>query len=112
MRADSLRWVRGSENPVPATKEELKQVKISPLYGDYSILATAGTALVVSTATYDILHPDTMLMVEKAQKAGVRTTLVEGVSYVHGFQMLTGILPEADKATELMLTAVKSNNRK
>lgn len=79
LRRDVLRWVRGSENPTPATKEELKHVKLSPIYGDYSILASAGTTMVISTGTYDILHPDIMLMVDKAEKAGVRTTLIEGV---------------------------------
>lgn len=110
LRSDSLRWIRGSDNPAPATKEELRQVKISPVYADYSILAAAGTAMVISTGTYDILHPDIMVMVGKAEKAGVRTTLIEAMGQIHGFQLLIGLLPEADQVTELMLTATKRNS--
>lgn len=122
-----LTWLRGEGDAKAASVDELRQVKVSPLYGDYSVftplhprpavttqheskhegVSFKGTNIIVTTGLYDILHPDIELMVSKAERAGVKGTCIVNEHGIHAWSVMMGLMPEAAMGMEMVCQAVE-----
>lgn len=71
--------------------------RISPLYGDLSVLPPT----LVFSGTHDILYPDTALFAERARAAGRAVELVAGARMFHVWPLID--MPEAKPARERMV---------
>lgn len=71
--------------------------RISPLYGDLSILPP----VLAFSGTHDILYPDTMLFAEKARALGRSVELVSGERMFHVWPLID--MPEAKPARDRMV---------
>ncbi|MEQ8449253.1 MAG: alpha/beta hydrolase [Nitratireductor sp.] len=71
--------------------------RISPLYGDLSVLPPS----LVFSGTRDLLYPDTLIFVDKARRAGVDIELVSGEKMFHVWPLID--MPEARRARERMV---------
>ncbi|WP_137937447.1 alpha/beta hydrolase [Chitinivorax sp. B] len=69
---------------------------ISPLYADLRGLPP----LVIQVGSDEILFSDADRLMEKAKIAGVRVDFLVGDHMWHGWQMLAGLMPEADSALQ------------
>ena len=96
---------------VPIPPEILANPYLNTLAGDLSIFTTHGTKLIVVSGQWDILHPDILVFVEKAEKAGVQMTYIEGEHQHHCFAVTVGASPEARQAAELINQQVKANGK-
>ncbi|MEC9343334.1 MAG: alpha/beta hydrolase [Pseudomonadota bacterium] len=77
---------------------EFTDWRISPLYGDLSVLPPT----LILTGTHDILNPDTHLLAEKARRAGAQVELFEEKGMFHVWPLLD--MPEARTARDRMVT--------
>lgn len=68
-------WAAGVDVTDPA---------VSPLFGDFTGLGP----ITVFSGTHDILHPDALLLVERARAAGVDVEYVEEPGHLHVFPLL------------------------
>jgi len=75
--------------------------RISPLYGDLSVLAPA----LVLTGTRDLLNPDTHVFAARARAAGVPVEVLEEPGLFHVWPLLD--MPEAFRARDRMVAFVK-----
>ncbi|WP_127598943.1 alpha/beta hydrolase [Nitratireductor alexandrii] len=71
--------------------------RISPLYGDLSVLPPS----LVFSGTRDLLYPDTRVFVDKARRAGVDIDLVTGEKMFHVWPLID--MPEARRARDRMV---------
>ena len=71
--------------------------RISPLYGDLSILPP----VLAFSGTHDILYPDTVLFAEKARALGRSVDLVSGERMFHVWPLID--MPEAKPARDRMV---------
>lgn len=71
--------------------------RISPLYGDLSILPP----VLAFSGTHDILYPDTVLFAEKARALGRKVDLVAGERMFHVWPLID--MPEAKPARDRMV---------
>ncbi len=71
--------------------------RISPLYGDLSILPP----VLAFSGTHDILYPDTVLFAEKARALGRSVELVSGERMFHVWPLID--MPEAKPARDRMV---------
>lgn len=75
----------------------LSDWRISPLYGDLSVLPPT----LAFSGTHDILYPDTVLFAERARAAGRRVDLVAGERMFHVWPLID--MPEARPARDRMV---------
>lgn len=71
--------------------------RISPLYGDLSVLPPT----LIFSGTRDLLYPDSIVFVEKARREGVEAELVVGHGMIHVWPLID--MPEARIARDRMV---------
>lgn len=101
----------GTLYSVPIPEETLENPHINPSAGDLSVLAKAGTKLILASGSWEVLHPDIALFADKAREAGVETTFIEGTHQFHTFPIPVNISPECRRAAELINQQVVENSR-
>ena len=74
--------------------------RVSPIYGDLALTSR----VTVTTGTWEVLYPDTMLLVEKMREAGTDVALVEGERMIHCYPICP--IPEAKDAQKVIWDAV------
>ena len=74
--------------------------RVSPLYGDMTGLCP----VVLTTGSWEILYPDTQLLHEKLQEAGVDVTYVVGERMMHCYPICP--IPEAKEAQSVIWAAI------
>ena len=77
-----------------ASGTDLRQPRLSPIYGDYTGLPP----LLIHVGDAEVLLDDAVRVAERARAAGVDVTLEIWDEMPHVFQAFTGLLPEADEA--------------
>ncbi|MFN3549404.1 MAG: alpha/beta hydrolase [Mesorhizobium sp.] len=75
--------------------------RISPLYGDLSVLAP----MLVLTGTRDLLNPDTHVFAAKARSVGVPVEILEEPDLFHVWPLLD--MPEAYRARDRMVSFIR-----
>lgn len=71
--------------------------RISPLYGDLSVLPPT----LVFSGTRDLLYPDSVVFIEKAKRLGVEAELAVGPGMIHVWPLID--MPEARAARDRMV---------
>ncbi len=79
---------------------DLKDPRVSPLYGDLSGLGH----VTLTAGTWEILYPDIMLLAKKLEQAGVECDLTVGERMIHCYPICP--IPEAKAAQEVIWSAV------
>ena len=79
---------------------DMKDPRVSPLYGDLSGLGR----VTLTTGTWEVLHPDILLLAEKLQQAGTDCNLIVGERMIHCYPICP--IPEARAAQEVIWAAV------
>ena len=74
--------------------------RVSPIYGDLSGLGR----VTLTTGTWEILYPDTLLLAEKLEQAGVECNLITGERMIHCYPICP--IPEAKAAQAVIWDAV------
>ena len=74
--------------------------RVSPLYGDLSGLCP----VTLTTGTWEVLYPDTMLLAQKLEDAGVDCNLIIGERMIHCYPICP--IPEAKAAQSAIWTAI------
>ena len=74
--------------------------RVSPLYGDLSGLCP----VTLTTGTWEVLYPDTMLLAQKLGDAGVDCNLIIGERMIHCYPICP--IPEAKAAQSAIWTAI------
>ena len=89
----------GGDPSLPVSPEDAANPTINPIKGDISLLKNArtpspgelevltntGMRVVLVSAGYDVLHPDTLVWLERAEAAGLQVHYIEGVRQIHDF---------------------------
>lgn len=84
----------------------LQDPRINPIVGNPSIFKEAGTQLVITSGTYDTLHPYAYDFVEKVEKMGVPAVYIEGRGQLHVFPLARAFTREGDEAAQAIVQAV------
>ena len=79
---------------------EMTDPMVSPLYGDLSGLGH----VTLTTGTREILYPDTLLLAEKLEQAGVACDLIIGERMIHCYPICP--IPEAKAAQTAIWAAI------
>lgn len=79
---------------------DMKDPKVSPIYGDLTGLAP----ITLTTGTWEVLYPDTQLLYEKMTEAGADVTYLIGETMMHCYPICP--VPEAKEAQELIWKAI------
>ena len=77
-----------------------KDPKVSPIYGNLEGLCD----VVLTTGTWEVLYPDTLLLKDKLEKAGVGCTYIEKESMIHCYPICP--VPEAKEAQKVIWEAI------
>ncbi len=78
----------------------LNDPAVSPIYGDLSSLGR----VLLTTGTWEVLYPDTLLLSEKLREAGTDVQLITGERMIHCYPIIP--VPEAKDAQALIWEAV------
>lgn len=96
-----------STDPIPSTV--LSDPRVNPIAGDPAIFAEAGTKVIVTSGTYDVLHPYVYDFVQKLEGCeGVKAVYVEGPGQVHVFPMVSLMMPGYREGVEACRAIVES----
>ena len=79
---------------------EMTDPRVSPLYGDLSGLGR----VTLTTGTWEVLYPDSLLLAEKLTQAGVDCDLITVERMIHCYPICP--IPEAKPALESIWTAI------
>ena len=79
---------------------DMQDPRVSPLYGDLSGLGH----VTLTTGTWEILYPDSLLLAEKLKQAGTECDLIVGERMIHCYPICP--IPEAKKAQEAIWAAI------
>ena len=79
---------------------DMQDPRVSPLYGDLSGLGD----VTLTTGTWEIMYPDTLLLAEKLKQAGTECDLIVGERMIHCYPICP--VPEAKKAQEAIWAAI------
>jgi len=79
---------------------EMTDPRVSPVYGELSGLCR----VTLTTGTWEVLYPDTMLLAEKLQAAGVDCNLIVGERMIHCYPICP--IPEAKAAQAAIWAAI------
>ncbi|WP_415669326.1 alpha/beta hydrolase fold domain-containing protein, partial [Streptobacillus ratti] len=94
-------WLKYSKLTVAAKYwsggENLKDSRLSPIYGDVSALKN----LTIFMGTRDILYPDVMLLSDKMRKENVEFNLVVRENLIHDYVFFP--IPEAQEAIDMIV---------
>lgn len=109
IRAKGHSWAQGTQSLAPdkLVRKLADPLLMAPLGASLAPLVAAQTQVIITSGTYDILHPDIELFLEKAERAGVRVYYIEGKGQVHVFPMYARIIPEGRVALDKITSAVK-----
>ena len=83
---------------------------ICPIHANLAPLIESQVRVVLVSGTYDILHADVALFVEKAEQAGLNVHYIEAAGQVHVFPLYHRIIPEGELALKKIVEAVKTNS--
>ena len=83
---------------------DIREPRLSPLYGDYSGLPP----LLLQVGDAEVLLDDSVRVAERAKAAGVDVTLEVWDEMPHVWHAFTGLLPEADQAIAVIGEFVRS----
>lgn len=79
---------------------EMTDPRVSPIYGDLSGLGK----VTLTTGTWEILYPDSLLLAAKLEEAGVDCNLIVGERMIHCYPICP--IPEAKAAQALIWAAI------
>lgn len=79
---------------------EMTDPRVSPIYGDLSGLGR----LTLTTGTWELLYPDSLLLAEKLEQAGADCNLIIGERMIHCYPICP--IPEAKAAQEVIWAAI------
>ncbi len=79
---------------------DMTNPRVSPIYGDLSSLGR----VTLTTGTWEVLYPDSMLLAEKLQQAGTDCNLIVGERMIHCYPICP--IPEAKAAQEVIWAAI------
>ena len=79
---------------------DMQDPRVSPLYGDLSGLGH----VTLTTGTWEILYPDSLLLSEKLKQAGTECDLIVGERMIHCYPICP--IPEAKAAQEAIWAAI------
>ncbi|MBO4819225.1 MAG: alpha/beta hydrolase [Firmicutes bacterium] len=79
---------------------DMEDPMVSPIYGDLKGLCP----VTLTTGTWEVLYPDTLLLKTKLEEAGVKCTYIEGMNMIHCYPITP--IPEAKEALELIWDAI------
>lgn len=80
---------------------EMTDPRVSPIYGDLSGLGR----VTLTTGTWEVLYPDSMLLAEKLKQAGTDCSLIVGERMIHCYPICP--VPEAKPALALIWSAIR-----
>lgn len=75
-------------------------------------LVSNGVKLVIVSGTWDLLHPDIVEFVQKAEDAGVQLTYIEGEHQFHCFVIAVGVTPEVKEGAEMTVRQIVANGER
>lgn len=107
----ALRLWAGMSNPTdPIPESILSDPRLNPMAADLTPLIGVDVKLIVTSGTWDVLHPDVLRFVEKCEQQGVggQTTYIEGEHMFHGFPVAYDTSPEARKVTDIIVGIIES----
>ena len=79
---------------------DMTDPRVSPIYGDLSGLGR----VTLTTGTWEVLYPDSLLLAEKLKQAGVDCNLIVGERMIHCYPICP--IPEAKAAQEVIWAAI------
>ena len=79
---------------------DMTDPRVSPIYGDLSGLGR----VTLTTGTWEVLYPDSLLLAEKLKQAGVDCNLIIGERMIHCYPICP--IPEAKAAQEVIWAAI------
>ena len=79
---------------------DMRDPRVSPIYGDLSGLGR----VTLTTGTWEVLYPDSLLLAEKLEQAGVDCDLVIGERMIHCYPICP--IPEAKAAQAVIWAAI------
>ena len=79
---------------------DMQDPRVSPLYGDLSGLGH----VTLTTGTWEILYPDSLLLAEKLKQAGTECDLIVGERMIHCYPICP--IPEAKEAQSVIWAAI------
>jgi acetyl esterase len=85
--------------------ERRKHPQVSPIYGDLRGLPPT----LIQTAAFDPLRDEGEHYAEALLRAGVPTTLTRYEGVIHGFAMMTNILPQARAAVQEIVATLRTS---
>ena len=83
---------------------DMTDPRVSPLYGDLSGLCP----VTLTTGTWEVLYPDSLLLAEKLKEAGVECELIVGERMIHCYPICP--IPEAKEAQAVIWKAITAEN--
>ncbi|KAF8323789.1 alpha/beta-hydrolase [Clavulina sp. PMI_390] len=103
-------WAGGDPSQ-PISPEDAKNPSINPMAGDLRLLKQAETlpnpsglshqmAITLVSGGYDVLHPDILVWLDKAEQAGVEVHYIEGTQQIHDFPTGRKLIWEGKVATD------------
>ena len=92
LQVDASYWANGTD---------LKDYRLSPIYGDVSVLKD----VTLLTGTHEFFHPDIVKFNEMLEEAGVKTRLIIGEGLCHVYPAFP--IPEADEAIKEICRIIK-----
>lgn len=97
-----------SDGSVPFPASVLADPAMNPIVGDATIFKESGTQLIITSGTYDTLHPYVYDFVEKVERAGVQSVYIEGRGQLHVFPLARALVKEAEEAAQAVVESVLS----
>ena len=79
---------------------EVSDPRVSPVYGDLSGLGR----ITLTTGTWEILYPDTLLLADKLKQSGTDCNLIVGERMIHCYPICP--VPEAKSALAAIWSAI------
>lgn len=79
---------------------DMTDPRVSPIYGDLSGLGR----VTLTTGTWEVLYPDSLVLAEKLKKAGVDCNLIVGERMIHCYPICP--IPEAKADQEVIWASI------
>ncbi|KAF8317623.1 alpha/beta-hydrolase [Clavulina sp. PMI_390] len=94
------------DSTAPVPESVLSDASINPIVGDPVVFKDAGTQVIVTSGTWDTLHPYVYDFVEKLDKAGGPAVYIEGPEQLHVFPLTRALTREGAEAADAIVEAV------
>ncbi|KAF8320472.1 hypothetical protein DL93DRAFT_2074151, partial [Clavulina sp. PMI_390] len=98
--------LEGEAHTIPIPTAIIENPGFSPKRGDHSVLRKAGTKVIIISAGWDVLFPETESYVNKLAEAAVDVTYIVGEKQVHIFPVMVGLTAEAKMGADMLVKAI------